>query len=101
MAKIIAKNVEFDPSDSPDVTGYKLYYEFGGIEVSYDSSFQDVGLQTTDIGLITVVGNQEGALTIGVASYDAAGNESDIFIIATDYPLDMSAPNAPSGGRIY
>jgi len=101
MAKIKPKMLRFNPSDSVDVTGYKMYYEFGGIEVNYDSPPYDLGVQTDNISLQLILGGQEGNINIGIVAYDAAGNESDIHMVVTDYPLDFSAPNAPSGGEVY
>jgi len=101
MAKIKTKLLQFNPSDSPDVQGHKMYYEFGTAVVDYDSPSHDLLDRTNGIELNTILGNQEGDVSIGVSAYDAAGNESDIHMVVTDYPLDFSAPNAPSGGEIY
>jgi len=101
MAKIKPKMLRFDPSDSVDVTGYKMYYEFGGKTVDYNSPPYDLGVQTDDIDLQLILSGQEGSVSIGIAAYDAAGNESEVHMVVIDYPLDFSAPNAPSGGEVY
>jgi len=94
MAKLVSKTLSFPPSGSPDVTGYKLYYEPTPGPVTYNSTSIDLGTATTiNLSTILPVGIN-GIYDIGVSAYDAAGNESDLSLSAS-VPLDLVAPLPP------
>ena len=99
MSKIAVKKLSFNPSQSADVVGYKLYIEEAPDVVSYDSQSFDLGVKTSGIDLGAVIGEQDGTFNIGLTAYDDAGNESDIYEMG-EFPLDFTAPDAPSGGVI-
>jgi len=99
MSKIAVKKLSFNPSLTPDVAGHKLYIEEAPAQVSYQSQSFDLGDQTNNIDLGAVIGEQDGTFNIGLTAYDDAGNESDMYLMG-EFPLDFTAPDAPSGGTI-
>lgn len=96
MAKIKEKFLSFPPSDSPDVVEYKLYYVPSGTTLNYDAPFINLGSQTSDINLggFTELAGLDSIYDLGVVAVDDVGNESDMSV-ATDVPLDFTAPSAP------
>ena len=106
-------HVDFPASDSPDVTGYKMYYrevgantpggdpDDGGLE--YADTVIDVpvpadGSTTVSVDLSTLnISNVDGALRVGLSAIDDVGNESDIGP-TVDVPFDQAAPNPPGAG---
>jgi hypothetical protein len=102
MAKINEKTLKFEASSSPDVVGYRLYYEVAPTAVAYDSPFIALAA-TTEEGTTTVAvklnevsefATFDNVYNIGVSSVDDAGNESDMSLL-NDVPLDLAAPAAP------
>ena len=94
MAKVKDVTLTFPPSESEDVVGYKLYIETAPTEVTHDSPSYDLGNNTTDILLNTILGNIDGVFNIGVVATDDVGNESD-FSLLSDIPLDFVPPGPP------
>lgn len=94
MAKIKQKTLTFPGSGSPDVVGYKFYYEVSPTAVTYDSA--NVLLTETMVVLntITELQNLDAVYNIGISAVDDAGNESDMSLL-NDIPLDFAAPEAP------
>ena len=96
MALYAVKTLEFDPSTSPDVTGYEIYYCPVAEALSYDSPSVDVGLNTileipTDIPEFEAL---DGDYKLAAVAYDDWGNRSD-FGVVTEVPFDFVAPVAP------
>lgn len=90
------KVVSFEPSPSPDVTGYRMYYAPEGEELTEGSPFVDVGIRLTfDIpGEFEELENLDGHYIVAMRAYDDEGNLSatgpeDIV------PLDFLPPEAP------
>ena len=94
MAKIKDVKLSFPPSESLDIVGYKLYIETSPTEVTHDSPSHDLGNNTADILLNTILGNIDGTFNIGVVAVDDVGNESD-FSLMDDVPLDFVPPGPP------
>ena len=95
MAKVKSAILKFDPSDSPDVVGYKLYMEQSPLVVSYDSQSYDLGNNTeVDLSTIPDMTTRDGVYNLGISAVDDAGNESSMSLM-NDVPLDFLAPNPP------
>ena len=93
MSKIKEVTLSFPPSEALDVVGYKLYIEETPNEVTHDSTFYDIGNNTT-VNLNEIMSDIDGVYNIGVVAVDDAGNESD-FSLVGDVPLDFIPPQAP------
>lgn len=94
MAKIKKRKLRWEASVSPQVVGYKLYWETDG-KVHYGSDFMAVG-NVTELVLPDDVKNfkpVDGPVTFAVTAVDEVGNESDL--ITLDAPYQFSAPQAP------
>jgi len=94
MAKIKDVKLSFPPSPSTDVVSYKIYIEAVPTEVTHDSQSYDLGDNTTDILLNTILGTIDGVFNLGVVAVDDVGNESD-FSLLSDVPLDFVPPEPP------
>ena len=95
MAKVKNVVVSFPASDSPDVTGYKLYIEEAPNVVSYESVSFDIGNVTTiDLSKLDGMTTKDGIYNLGITAVDDAGNESSMSVVS-DVPLDFVAPNPP------
>jgi hypothetical protein len=73
------KKVSWQPSTSPNVSGYRLYWAIGG-QVDYDSPYIEVD-DTTEVTLpddIPSLFQQTGDIQLGVTAISQAGNESDM-----------------------
>jgi hypothetical protein len=92
--KVQPKTLRFAPSNSPDVTGYRLYYSDDFDISDYETeSFVDLALET-EVDVSTL-GLPDGRYWFMAVAYDAAGNlsagsESGPFV------FDVTAPN-PAG----
>jgi len=99
MARVRTKTLNLQASPSGDANGYILYMqEDGPIDIE-TSQRVELGTELSH-DLHGVVGNVDGLFTIGAATLDDAGGESDLLILATDYPLDFVPPLPPAGGEI-
>ena len=96
MALVQEKILSFEPSDSPDVVGYKMYMEEAPTLVTYDSLSFDLGAKTEGINLAELpdMTTKDGVYNIGIVAVDDAGNESSMSVV-NDVPLDFQAPNPP------
>ncbi len=94
MAKIKKRKIRWEPSTSPQVVGYKLYWS-AGEEVHYDSEFITVG-NVTELVLPDDIKNfnpGKSTVTFAIAAIDEQGNESDLVTCAA--PYQFSVPQAP------
>ena len=92
MAKIKTKTLKWIASTTPDVVGYKVYYNTNG-EVDYLSTFVDVGNITSVVlpeGLAGFPTDVDGIVNFGITSYDEVGNESDMANVSAQ--LDFTVP---------
>ncbi|MBI4766949.1 MAG: hypothetical protein HY787_20565 [Deltaproteobacteria bacterium] len=99
MAKIKKRKLIWEPSTSPNVIGYKLYWAEEG-EVNYDSPSALIG-NVTELVLPEQVPSfpiVQGSIELGLTAVNEMGNESDMMIIAA--PFQFSAPDAPLGPRL-
>lgn len=100
MAKIVKRRIRWNPSDSTDVSEYKVYWKVGGgdIDIAVDpfKLFPPTApLQAIVPDDIPELGDIDDDVTIGIAAVDDVGNESDLDLITV--PFDTSAPSAPTG----
>jgi hypothetical protein len=99
MAKIKKRKLIWEPSTSPNVIGYKLYWAEAG-EVGYDSPSAMIG-NVSEVVLPEQVPSfpmVKGSIELGITAVNEMGNESDMRIIAV--PFQFSAPDAPMGPRL-
>jgi hypothetical protein len=99
MAKIKKRKLIWEPSTSPNVIGYKLYWAEEG-EVNYDSPSAMIGNVTEvvlpeQVPLFPIV---KGSIELGITAVNEMGNESDMMIVAA--PFQFSAPDAPMDPRL-
>ena len=95
MALVKTATLNFPPSGSPDVTGYKLYMAEAPAPVDYDSPSFDLGnVSSIDLSTLPGMTTTDGTYNLGVAAVDDAGNESSMSKV-DDVALDFSAPDAP------
>ena len=93
MAKIKKRKLIWEPSTSPNVIGYKLYWAEEG-EVNYDSSCAMIG-NVTEVVLPEQIPSfpiVKGSIQLGITAVNEMGNESDMIIVAA--PFQFSAPGA-------
>lgn len=96
MGKIKQRKLRWTGSESPQVVGYKLYWEEGG-DVTYDSSSAIVG-NVTEVVLPDDVDDfkpENGPIEFGIAAVDELGNESDLITVSA--PYQFKTPHAPDG----
>lgn len=93
MAKIRKYKLSWKPSESQNITGYKIYWSESG-SVNYDSKYINVG-NVTEVKLSNEIISSGGTIMFGVAAIDRDGNESDI--ITMDKPYKFHIPKAPGG----
>jgi Tfp pilus assembly protein PilZ len=94
MGRIRKKRMHWEPSASPEVVKYRLYWSEGSI-VGYTSKYFDVG-QVTEVVLPDEVPSfpmMRGEVTFGVTAFNEAGNESDISEVTAQ--IDFVVPQAP------
>ena len=94
MAKIKDKTLSFPASGSPDVAGYKLYYETSPDAVTYNSPNVALSSNSVVLNSIPEFAGFDGVFNIGVSAVDDGGNESDMSLL-NDVPLDFAAPEPP------
>jgi len=94
--KLVGYELSWTASPSPDLAGYKLYWEDDGTQPDYLSNSFDAGNVTVvDINNIPGFPGIEGDITLGLTAYDTVGNESDM-VYNTSF-FDRAAPAAPTG----
>ena len=95
MAKVKKRRLVWEPSPSPNVIGYKLYWAEEG-EVSYGSPCAMIG-NVAEVVLPEQVPSfpiVKGAIELGITAVNEVGNESDMMILAA--PFQFSVPDAPT-----
>lgn len=106
--------LQFKPSASQDVTGYKLYAKVDepNVNLTKDNATitANLGNPAPEAdGFIRVVLNgipemqsADGMYDLGVAAIDDAGNESPLLLQGlADISLDFLAPSPPSEASVY
>lgn len=96
MGKVKKRKLRWTGSESPQVVGYKLYWEEGG-DVTYDSSSAIVG-NVTEVVLPDDVEDfkpDNGPIEFGIVAVDELGNESDLITVSAPYQFKI--PHAPDG----
>jgi hypothetical protein len=103
MPKIRSLTLKFVPSASSDVVGYALYSELVPELVSYSSTRHSIGVppivnseMVFDMASLNL---PEGEYNFGLVAVDDVGNESS-FDLIDNVPLDLTAPDAPSGAKV-
>jgi hypothetical protein len=94
MGRIRKKRIHWEPSESPEVVKYRLYWSEGGI-VGYTSKYFDVG-QVTEVVLPEEIPSfplMKGEVTFGITAFNEVGNESDITEVTAE--IDFVVPQAP------
>jgi len=98
MAKIKKRKLIWEPSTSPNVISYKLYWASEG-EVNYDSPSAMIG-NVTEVILPDQVPSfpmVEEAIQLAITAVNEMGNESDMMIVAA--PFQFSVPTPPLDPR--
>ena len=99
MAKVKKRRLVWEPSTSPNVIGYKLYWAEEG-EVNYDSPSAMIG-NVTEVVLPEQVPSfpiVKGSIELGITAVNEVGNESDMMIF--DAPFQFSVPDAPTSPEL-
>ena len=96
MAKIKKCKLTWQPSQSAQVAGYRLYWSIGG-KLGYDSSYVELGMvnETYLSDILIDIPHTRKPILLGITSVDVHGNESDIVDLAE--PFFLAAPPAPQG----
>ena len=108
MPKIVARKLSWNPVEGS--TGFKVYFDthVEGMQFTYDMSNVNVGVPNLDAdgkhGIFLnafpeLAALPEGTYDFAVTAFDEAGNESD-FAEVEKVPLDLTAPNAPTGVEV-
>ena len=99
MAKVKKRRLLWEPSASPNVMGYKLYWaEEGGVD--YDSPCAMIG-NVAEVVLPEQVPSfpiVKGSIELGITAINEIGNESDMMTFPT--PFQFSVPDAPTRLRL-
>ena len=93
MAKVRKYKLSWEPSDSKNITGYKVYWSYGD-SVNYESKSLEAG-NATEVTLSGDMTSSGSTVMFGVAAIDKDGNESDITTMAKPYYFHV--PKAPEG----
>jgi hypothetical protein len=106
MAKLRDVKLKFNPSQSSDVVGYKLYVQPVPDAPNYTSQSYPLGSPEPDVESGKIVINltellsdgsvADGVYNVGVAAVDDGDNISSMDIL-NNVPLDFVAPDAPTG----
>jgi len=107
MAQVQSMQLRFDRSDSPDVTGYRLYYAQAPEQPNYDSSWIDLGngedpdseQMVIDLATLDGMTTLDGIYNLGITALDDAGNKSSMERL-NEVPFDFLAPNPPTNASI-
>jgi hypothetical protein len=99
MSLIQKKTFSFDDGNvgAEGVTGFNIYYALSPAVLDYGSPKISIPVVPGQTTYGVIIPDQlplgEGTYQVGVCAVDAAGNESDIVVIAS--PFDFTAPSAP------
>jgi hypothetical protein len=93
MAKFVSFKIKWTASASPDVAGYKLYWNADTTQPDYTSTSLDVGnvTEVDDLAFLPVVNSD---IVLGLTAYDNTGNESDM--VFKTFFFDNAAPAPPT-----
>ncbi|MEZ4484820.1 MAG: fibronectin type III domain-containing protein [Syntrophotaleaceae bacterium] len=100
---LLAQNIslDWDPSDSEDVAGYKIYYKANSTELPLDGIEALEGPSPIDVGNVTsftLTEMPEGSVYyFRATAYDSAGNESTLSNLAAS--AWIPAPISPQRGE--
>lgn len=108
MPKIVARKIRWNPVEG--ATGFKVYYgpTTPGVPFTYEAPSVPAGVPALDgdgkHGIFLnafpeLAALPEGTYDFAVTALDEAGNESD-FAEVENVPLDLTAPNAPTGVEV-
>jgi hypothetical protein len=97
--RIRRRKISWEPSPSPDVIGYRMYWDINQ-SISYSSEYIDIEHKTTlklpdDVPSFPRVAGQ---MEIGITALSRSGNESDMCIVTTF--VDFTRPGMPSKLKI-
>ena len=101
--------LRFNPSGSPDVVSYTLFYQQVPDAVTFDSASVDLGNPSTDengqcvVDLSSVSGmsTMDGVYNLGLVAVDDAGNSSSMLTEGlSGVALDFVAPDPPSNASV-
>jgi hypothetical protein len=95
MAKVKKRKIRWEPSNSSNVLGYKLYWNEGS-GVNYDSECALVG-NITELVLPDAIPSfpvVKGPLELGITAVTEVGNESDMIKITA--PFQFAVPEPPA-----
>lgn len=98
MAKVVKKEIYWDPPADPDVTAVRMYVEEDPATPDYNSPMLEFAGTTTTVTVPDETPgffDKEAVYNIGISFVDDQGNESDITVVSS--PFDFIAPSAPSG----
>ncbi len=99
MGKIMKCKLSWQPSNSEEVIGYRLYWSKGD-RVGYDSNFFELG-KVDEVCLPDVLKldtRYETSIVLGITAVDIEGNESDMVTLPVPYRTKVPPP--PSGLEI-
>lgn len=95
MSKVNNIVLEFSPSESKDVVGYKLYITQAPEPVTYESKVINLGNNNMVVlNELKDMPTTDNIYNLGVTAIDIAGNESSMSLL-DNVPLDFTAPDAP------
>ncbi len=99
MAKVKKRRLVWEPSTSPNVIGYKLYWAEQGT-VNYDSPCAMIGnapgvVLPEQVPSFPIV---NGSIELGITAVNEVGNESDMMILPA--PFQFSIPDAPTSPKL-
>lgn len=107
MSRIVQKLLRWTPSASADTVAYEVYAATGaaGDSLAADADAGNIAPVATVAAPDAqwpITGLSEDLWTFAVIAVDDAGNRSDPLSPAVwqDVPLDVSPPEAPTGGEI-
>jgi len=96
VSKIKRKRIRWNRSSSPNVVGYRLYWEVVG-ELSYDSEFIEIGDRTEVIlpDQVPLLHHVHGEVALGITALNRDGNESDMVRFSVHF--DSPVQGVPAG----
>lgn len=98
-SRIRRRRISWEPSPSPDIIGYRIYWALN-CDVSYRSEHFDIVKKTSLIlpDELPFFPQEAGEMEIGITALSRSGNESDMAVIGA--PVDFSRPSMPSKLKI-
>ena len=93
MGKISKCKLSWQPSNSEEVIGYRLYWSKGD-RVNYDSNFFELG-KVREVCLPDVLKldtRYETSIMLGITAVDIEGNESDMVTLPAPYRTKVPPP---------